>query len=464
MLRELLTVGGSGAKGKKGAWLEVRDPEQCTPLHCAAAGGNARAAQLLLEAGARIDATDSGGATPLHKACLHNHAPTVGVLLAAGARRDATDAAGRTPLHYAVEHDSVAVLDTLLQPRTEAGALLAAVDARGASVLHRAARRGSRRCLARIRTRVAALLADGAATALDADSLAPLHHAALAGSASCVRQLLGLGASLDALAPERLTAAHLAALVGSVSCLEALCADAGSALVLQADAHGRTPLELATARDDTACVKWLTARVEAARELTADEENEIATIVDTSVVTTPRPPALSTMEMQNINRWGFVDLDGKEHVYEPTEKDIRKEVERGTKWLKMFDHWDDKFRGSDKLMERIDKGIPDAVRGSAWMLLVDAMPETRPADVYSNLLLHASEHASQIKKDIHRTFPRHILFRDAEGTGQQALFNVLKNFAVHDTVTGYCQGMGFVAGVLLMCTRRCAAHRVVLRR
>lgn len=33
--------------------------------------------------------------------------------------------------------------------------------------------------------------------------------------------------------------------------------------------------------------------------------------------------------------------------------------------------------------------------------------------------------------------------------GQAELFNILKAYSLHDLEVGYCQGMGFVAGILL---------------
>ncbi len=52
-----------------------------------------------------------------------------------------------------------------------------------------------------------------------------------------------------------------------------------------------------------------------------------------------------------------------------------------------------------------------------------------------------------IARDIHRTFPEHPLFGFAQG--QQSLFNLLKAYSLHDLEVGYCQGMAFVAGLLL---------------
>jgi len=52
-----------------------------------------------------------------------------------------------------------------------------------------------------------------------------------------------------------------------------------------------------------------------------------------------------------------------------------------------------------------------------------------------------------IYRDIHRTFPEYPLFGFEQG--QKSLFNVLKAYSLHDLEVGYCQGMAFVAGLLL---------------
>lgn len=48
-----------------------------------------------------------------------------------------------------------------------------------------------------------------------------------------------------------------------------------------------------------------------------------------------------------------------------------------------------------------------------------------------------------------RTFPRHIMFVEENGQGQQSLRRLLRWYASLDTEVGYCQGMGFLAGLFL---------------
>lgn len=66
-----------------------------------------------------------------------------------------------------------------------------------------------------------------------------------------------------------------------------------------------------------------------------------------------------------------------------------------------------------------------------------------------------------IARDIHRTFPEHPLFGFEQG--QKALFNLLKAYSLHDLEVGYCQGMAFVAGLLLFYVPEHNAFQVFCR-
>jgi hypothetical protein len=74
--------------------------------------------------------------------------------------------------------------------------------------------------------------------------------------------------------------------------------------------------------------------------------------------------------------------------------------------------------------------------------------------VYQTLLEQsnagASGYRSKIKKDCPRTFPTHPYFKNKNLHGQAALSRVLNAYSVQDPEIGYCQGMNFIVGVLLM--------------
>ena len=71
-------------------------------------------------------------------------------------------------------------------------------------------------------------------------------------------------------------------------------------------------------------------------------------------------------------------------------------------------------------------------------------------DEYERLCGESSPYEKLIGKDMGRTFPGVDMFRDPDGEGQKMLGNVLRCFSLWDQKIGYCQGLGFVVGPLLM--------------
>ena len=74
---------------------------------------------------------------------------------------------------------------------------------------------------------------------------------------------------------------------------------------------------------------------------------------------------------------------------------------------------------------------------------------------FSELVAQDSKDETSIVNDITRVFPTHPFFRQLNGVGQRSLYAVLKAYSNKDPSvgnkgTGYCQGMGFVAGAALL--------------
>mmetsp|Transcript_26542 Transcript_26542/g.28945 ORF Transcript_26542/g.28945 Transcript_26542/m.28945 type:complete len:387 (+) Transcript_26542:70-1230(+) len=154
------------------------------------------------------------------------------------------------------------------------------------------------------------------------------------------------------------------------------------------------------------------------------------------------------------DRFGFFVTD-KFHKFADVSEEVRaqrkqKETSRTKKWLKMIGKWK-KYSGSAKLKARTRKGVPDAVRGFVWYNFAHGdeirarYPDVRQIDI-SKL---APVVAEEIERDVDRTFPRHIMFVEENGQGQQSLRRLLRWYASLDTEVGYCQGMGFLAGLFL---------------
>ncbi|XP_072252721.1 TBC1 domain family member 4 isoform X2 [Leuresthes tenuis] len=104
------------------------------------------------------------------------------------------------------------------------------------------------------------------------------------------------------------------------------------------------------------------------------------------------------------------------------------------------------------------QGVPKSRRGEVWLFLCHQhrlqhrQPHRQhvPDTPYHDLLkqLTAQQHA--ILVDLGRTFPTHQYFSAQLGAGQLSLYNLLKAYSLLDTEVGYCQGISFVAGVLLL--------------
>ncbi|KAF9570344.1 GTPase-activating protein [Mortierella alpina] len=105
-------------------------------------------------------------------------------------------------------------------------------------------------------------------------------------------------------------------------------------------------------------------------------------------------------------------------------------------------------RNPKQLTTMIQKGVPSALRGLIWQLLAKSK-DTQLEATYAELLKSTSSHEKQITRDMSRTFPNHEYFQE-DGVGQEALFNVVKAYSLYDTEVGYCQGLSFVVGPLLL--------------
>lgn len=115
------------------------------------------------------------------------------------------------------------------------------------------------------------------------------------------------------------------------------------------------------------------------------------------------------------------------------------------------------------ILQAIKGGVPRSIRGDVWHFLAEQFTLTTvPVDIkkfpnyntpYSVLLKSLTEHQHAIFIDLGRTFPNHQYYKDSLGVGQLSLFNVLKAYSILDPELGYCQGLGFICGILLLHVR-----------
>lgn len=159
-------------------------------------------------------------------------------------------------------------------------------------------------------------------------------------------------------------------------------------------------------------------------------------------------------------------------------------------WGKMLSDFEPTLKKNLKLIQKkIYNGLPAALRGTLWLNFArshnsqifksgptmsdssssshntlgtkknlssfkppDALLDLTLEDAYVELLKLSSTHEKiiiryielnivlfLILRDLARTFPKHSFFQDANGLGQESLFNVMKAYSLYDPEVGYCQ-------------------------
>ncbi|KAJ3154503.1 GTPase-activating protein [Geranomyces michiganensis] len=119
-------------------------------------------------------------------------------------------------------------------------------------------------------------------------------------------------------------------------------------------------------------------------------------------------------------------------------------------WGKVMNDYENTVRKHPRTFTRkIHLGIPDSLRGMVWQLICKGKdPDLE--NQYATLLQRTSIHEKVIQRDLARTFPKHERFQEPGGPGQESLFNIIKSYSLYDTEIGYCQGIAFVVGALLL--------------
>ena len=153
------------------------------------------------------------------------------------------------------------------------------------------------------------------------------------------------------------------------------------------------------------------------------------------------------MSAPRVDRYGWFQES-------PIEDDSEEsnENEREMKWMKMLQRWDFYITNKYNLVaKRIRKGIPDAVRSKAWLVITQAEKVKKIAgrNTYSNYLqMEPTEFYELIDRDLNRTFPQISFFSKKEFIS--SLKNILYAYSQKDHDLGYSQGMAFLAAMFLL--------------
>lgn len=125
--------------------------------------------------------------------------------------------------------------------------------------------------------------------------------------------------------------------------------------------------------------------------------------------------------------------------------------------------WSNLLKGRSKVEKNLKvkryvrKGVPNEHRGLIWMAASGAQERLEKNPGYFHSLLdaqHDPKLVDSIRTDLNRTFPDNVQFRkSSDPCLQKALYNVLVAYGHHNPAVGYCQGMNFIAGYLIIITK-----------
>lgn len=123
---------------------------------------------------------------------------------------------------------------------------------------------------------------------------------------------------------------------------------------------------------------------------------------------------------------------------------------------------------SEEMSKFVKKGIPAEWRGVAWFNFVNGNDRLKEnVGLYDELVNQSldlvNENTDAIEKDLHRTFPENVYFKNdkhntvpknnsicPESPMLNTLRRVLKCFSLYKPKIGYCQSLNFITGLLLL--------------
>ncbi|CDH53403.1 tbc1 domain family member 10a-like [Lichtheimia corymbifera JMRC:FSU:9682] len=132
-------------------------------------------------------------------------------------------------------------------------------------------------------------------------------------------------------------------------------------------------------------------------------------------------------------------------------KSMKEYREQEIKWINTVGKMDAGTVKKDaKFKKLVRSGIPASVRARVWQFLADSQRYAKKG-TYENLCRKPrTKIYDVIDRDIARCYPDHSQFRDENSQGQRDLREILRAYSHYNTELEYCQGMGRLAGCMLM--------------
>ncbi|KAM9447343.1 growth hormone-regulated TBC protein 1-A-like isoform 1-T2 [Salvelinus alpinus] len=159
-----------------------------------------------------------------------------------------------------------------------------------------------------------------------------------------------------------------------------------------------------------------------------------------------------------VDTYGFERPEGYESYEEMMAQYVAVLNRQSTKWSKLL-QGKVNVENNQKVKRYVRKGVPNEHRAQIWMAASGAQEHLEKNPGYYHSLLgteqqHDAKLEETVRIDMHRTFPENVQFRkSSEPCLQKALYNVLLAYGHHNQVVGYCQGMNFIAGYLIIITK-----------
>ncbi|XP_057302285.1 growth hormone-regulated TBC protein 1-A-like [Hydractinia symbiolongicarpus] len=129
---------------------------------------------------------------------------------------------------------------------------------------------------------------------------------------------------------------------------------------------------------------------------------------------------------------------------------------RMAKWNKLMQD-SSAIEKSNKVKRYIRKGIPSELRPEVWLNVSSAQQLKKENPQKYEQYMAGPNLEKKVKDsiqiDIKRTFPENIYFKDMDESLLAPLANVLTAYASYNSNIGYCQGLNYIAGMLLLVTK-----------
>ncbi|KAM6985099.1 growth hormone-regulated TBC protein 1-A-like [Aplochiton taeniatus] len=156
-----------------------------------------------------------------------------------------------------------------------------------------------------------------------------------------------------------------------------------------------------------------------------------------------------------VDPYGFERAEDFESYEEMMQDYVAVLDKRSFRWTKLLQAKDNVEKNL-KVKRFVRKGVPNQHRVRIWMVASGAQEQLDKNPGYFHSLIgmdHDTKLSETIHTDIHRTFPNNVLFRNtSELSLQKVLYDVLLAYGHHNKAVGYCQGMNFIAGYLIIIT------------